>query len=242
MKNALFTVWFATAATPLFAQTASTPVQPAPSQAQTAPAIRTPSGPIVQPSPIGRLPLPVFLPVPVVAPPSPYPVFRPVPRSQPQPTIDPQVPLSQAPPAPATVSLSGPRFGVSVLSDGVVQKLAEKELFVAPTISQFGWQFERQFYGKQDGVTVLNEWVGLLGGLDQGVLIPSLTWLVGVRTHEGAEFGLGPNVTPAGVALAVSAGVTFRAGIMNIPMNFAIVPTKAGVRATLLTGFTLRSR
>ena len=129
---------------------------------------------------------------------------------------------------------------MAVLSDGVVHALEERDIFVAPTISQFGWQLERQFYGNQDGVTVLNEWVGLLGGLNQGVAIPSLTWLVGVRTKEGAEFGLGPNVTPAGFALAVSAGVTFRAGIMNIPMNFAIVPTKAGVRATLLTGFTLR--
>jgi len=242
MKNALFVVWFATATTPLFAQGAVMPVQTAASPAQTIPAPRTQPAPVVQSSPIGRLPIPMILPVPVLAPPSPYPVFRPVPRNQPQPTIDPQVPLAQAPPAPATVSLSGPRFGVSVLSNGVVQTLAEKEIFVAPTISQFGWQFERQFYGKQDGVTVLNEWVGLVGGLDQGVVIPSLTWLVGIRTREGAEFGLGPNITPAGVALAVSAGVTFRAGIMNIPMNFAIVPTKAGVRATLLTGFTIRNR
>ena len=148
---------------------------------------------------------------------------------------------AQIVPAPTrNVELSGPRFGVTVLSDGVLRRLQERDIDVSPTISQFGWQFERQFYGKQDGVTVLNEWVGLLGGLDQGVVIPSLTWLVGVRTREGAEFGLGPNVTPAGVALAISAGVTFRAGIMNIPMNFAIVPTKAGVRATLLTGFTLR--
>ena len=66
-----------------------------------------------------------------------------------------------------------------------------------PTISQFGWQFEHEFYSKQDGPTVLNEWVFLLGGLDQGVAIPSLNWLVGLRTKEGTEFGIGPNITPA---------------------------------------------
>jgi hypothetical protein len=87
---------------------------------------------------------------------------------------------------------------------------------------------------------VLNEWVALLGGLDQGVAIPSVTWMVGMRTAEGAEFGLGPNVTPAGVALAVSAGVTFRAGILNIPVNFAAVPSKNGSRVSVLTGFVLR--
>jgi len=233
MKHMLLTLWIVSNASPLFAQSPpATPSTPA----------RPPAPPVIASSPLGRgLPTPMILPVPVIVPvsrPAPVPIYRPAPASQP--TIDPQVPASQAPPPASAVSLSGPRFGVSVLSDGVVRALAEKELFVSPTISQFGWQFERQFYGKQDGVTVLNEWVGLLGGLDQGVVIPSLTWLVGVRTREGAEFGLGPNVTPAGVALAISAGVTFRAGIMNIPMNFAIVPTKAGVRATLLTGFTLR--
>jgi hypothetical protein len=111
---------------------------------------------------------------------------------------------------------------------------------VGPAISQFGWQFEKQFYTKSSGVTALNEWVVLVGGLDQSVAIPSVSWLVGLRTKEGAEFGVGPNVTPAGAALVVSAGVTFRAGILNVPMNFAVVPTKVGTRVTVLTGFTMR--
>ena len=147
---------------------------------------------------------------------------------------------TQAPPPARTLSLSGPRVGMTFLSDGVVKKLHENHVDVGQNISQFGWQFERQFYSKQSGVTALNEWVFLLGGLDQSVAIPSLSWLVGLRTMEGAEFGIGPNVTPAGVALAIAAGVTFRAGVLNVPMNFAVVPTKAGTRVTMLTGFTLR--
>ena len=109
-----------------------------------------------------------------------------------------------------------------------------------PWMDANGWQFEREFYSKQEGPTVLNEWVFLLGGLDQGVPIPSLSWLVGMRTKEGAEFGIGPNITPAGVALAVAAGVTFRAGVVNVPMNFAVVPSKYGTRVSVLTGFVLR--
>jgi hypothetical protein len=127
-----------------------------------------------------------------------------------------------------------------MLSDGVVKKLEERQLTVGPAISQFGWQFEKQFYNGAGGVTALNEWVGLVGGLDQGVVIPSISWLVGFRTKEGAEFGLGPNVTPAGASLVVSAGVTFRAGVLNVPVNFAVVPSQAGTRVTVLTGFTLR--
>jgi opacity protein-like surface antigen len=147
---------------------------------------------------------------------------------------------AQAPPPARVVSLSGPRFGITMLSPGVVSKLKENSIDVGTAISQFGWQSEKQFYGKQGGVAALNEWVFLLGGLDQSVAIPSVSWLVGLRTQEGAEFGIGPNVTPAGVALAVAAGMTIRTGILNIPMNFAVVPTKAGTRVTMLTGFTLR--
>ena len=145
-----------------------------------------------------------------------------------------------APPLARTLSLAGPRFGVSVLSEGVVKALGDRDIKVGSTISQFGWQFEKQFYTNDSGVTALNEWVTLFGGLDQGVTIPSFSWLVGLRTREGAEIGVGPNVTPAGVALVVAAGVTMRAGPLNVPMNFAIVPTKAGTRMTVLTGFTLR--
>ena len=146
------------------------------------------------------------------------------------------------PPVAKTVSLAGPRFGLTLLSERTLEQLKDRNINVSSTISQFGWQFEREFYSKQQGPTVLNEWVLLLGGLDQGVAIPSLSWMVGLRTREGAEFGVGPNVTPAGVALALAAGVTIRAGIMNVPMNLAVVPSSAGTRVSFLTGFNMRRR
>jgi len=147
------------------------------------------------------------------------------------------------PPPPAKVAnLSGPRFGITSLSDGVIAKLQERDIEVRPMITQFGWQFEKEFYSKDSGVAAINEWVALVGGLDQGVVLPSISWLVGLRTKEGTEFGIGPNVTPAGVALALAAGVTIRAGIMNVPMNLAVVPSSAGTRVSFLTGFNMRRR
>jgi hypothetical protein len=145
-----------------------------------------------------------------------------------------------APPRPRMLDLSGPRFGLTVLGDGLVDKLADNDIAIKPTISQFGWQWERQFYSGESNLTILTEWVALLGGLDQGIALPSLSWLVGMRTREGAEFGLGPNVSPAGVALALAAGITFRAGGFNVPLNIAVVPTKAGIRVSMLSGFSLR--
>ena len=63
---------------------------------------------------------------------------------------------------------------------------------------------------------------------------------VSVNARSLSHIGIGPNISPAGVALAMAAGVTFRAGVLNIPMNFAVVPSKEGMRVSMLTGFTLR--
>jgi hypothetical protein len=145
------------------------------------------------------------------------------------------------PPVAKTVNLSGPRFGVTSLSPGIIEKLqTERALEVRPLISQFGWQFEKQFYSKPGGLTAVNEWVVLLGGMEQDVVLPSVSWIVGLRTSEGLEFGVGPNITPAGTAMVIAAGVTFRSGAMNVPVNFAVVPSNAGMRVSLLAGFNFR--
>jgi hypothetical protein len=150
--------------------------------------------------------------------------------------------LSQTavPPVADTVSLSGPRFGFTVLSDGIVKTLKTEGIDVGPAVTQFGWQFEKQFYSGPNGPTAVTEAVLLFGGLEQGLALPSVSWLAGVRTKNGSEFGVGPNITPVGVALVVSGGMTFRAGVLNVPVNVAVVPSRSGVRVTLLSGFNMR--
>jgi len=144
------------------------------------------------------------------------------------------------PAANKTVNLSGPRFGMTALGQGVVDELQRRSIAVGPNISQFGWQFEKEFYSKGSGLAAVNEWVFLAGGMEQGVVLPSLSWLVGLRTKEGAEFGVGPNVTPVGVSLVLAAGVTMRTGTFNVPVNVAVVPSGVGTRISVLTGFNMR--
>ena len=149
------------------------------------------------------------------------------------------------PPAPEVdradedVSLSGPRFGVTHLSDGVVKKLQDNHIKVGSFVSQFGWQFEKHIYSSRN-VTAMTEWVVLVGGLDQGVVIPSASWMVGLRARNGVELGVGPNLTPAGPALAIAAGVTFGMGGLKVPLNIAVVPSRSGTRVSFLTGFNTR--
>jgi hypothetical protein len=138
------------------------------------------------------------------------------------------------------LSRSGPRFGVTWMSGAIVDSLQSRfDIDVGPVITQFGWQYERQFASLESGPVALNEFILLVGGLDQGAFLPSLTWLVGVRTPGNFEVGVGPNITPAGVALAFSSGLTFRAGALAVPVNVAVVPSRFGVRTSILTGFNL---
>ena len=152
---------------------------------------------------------------------------------------------SQSLPPPVTneIDMTGPRFGLTVLSQESVDTLQEKRnITVRPIVSQFGWQFERRLYTNGDGITMLTEWVPLISGLEQGVALPSLNWLVGLRTSTGTEFGIGPNVTPLGVGLVVAAGVTVRSGALHVPLNFAVATGKSGARVSILTGFNVRRR
>jgi hypothetical protein len=142
-----------------------------------------------------------------------------------------------------TVDMTGPRFGLTVLNQQSVDTLlAEKNISVRPMITQFGWQFERRLYTNGDGITMLTEWIPLLSGLDQGVALPSLNWLTGLRTDSGTEFGIGPNITPLGVGLVVAAGVTVKTGALHVPFNFAIATSKSGARVSVMTGFNVRRR
>jgi hypothetical protein len=142
---------------------------------------------------------------------------------------------------PDTLSLSGPRIGITFLSDGVVRKVREgHDLEVGSFVSQFGWQKEKRFLSSENGATAITEWILLVGGVDQGVFLPSVSWLLGFRTAKGIEFAVGPNLTPAGSAMAVAAGMTLRVGNLNVPVNLAVVPSKSGVRVSLLAGFNAR--
>ena len=134
--------------------------------------------------------------------------------------------------------LSGPRFGVTFLNremrDSIEAIMDER---VGPVITQFGWQWERQLGNSAGGLIPVTEWVLLVGGLEQGTFLPSLSWMVGLRTLGGTEFGVGPNLGPGGIGMVLAAGVTKTSGNINIPFNIAVVPSKQGLRVGLLAGF-----
>jgi len=172
-----------------------------------------------------------------------------------QPTDSPTVTRPRGP-----RQMSGPRFGVTYLPPALVRRIdedvpgircllsddpeacEERPGLSSPVVSQFGWQLERRTFQTTSGVTGLTELVLLVGGLEQGLLLPSATFLVGVRTPAGLEAGIGPNVTPLSLGLALSAGTAQDFGDLAVPVNAAVVLGPEGPRVSLLIGVVLSDR
>jgi len=141
-----------------------------------------------------------------------------------------------------SIHLDGPRVGITLLTSRVVDKAHSEGVDVNPFLTQFGWQFENRLFRLPNGLSGLVELVPLVGGLEQGKFLPSLSGLLGVRGAKGFEFGLGPNVTPLGANLVLALGTSIQSSGVNFPINLAVVPSSSGTRVSLLVGFNARHR
>ncbi|GAB3854619.1 hypothetical protein GCM10028822_24710 [Hymenobacter terrigena] len=140
------------------------------------------------------------------------------------------------------IRLDGPRIGFTVLSAGVLDRARESMPDLNPFLTQFGWQFESRLFRMPNGVSGLAEFVPLVGGLEQGKFLPSISGLLGIRGAKGFEFGVGPNLTPLGANLVLAMGTSFRSNGINFPVNLAVVPGNGGARVSLMLGFNARHR
>lgn len=138
------------------------------------------------------------------------------------------------------IRLDGPRIGFTVLSGGVLDRARESVPGLSPFLTQFGWQFESRLFRLPNGVSGLVEFVPLVGGLEQGKFLPSVSGLLGMRGAKGFEFGVGPNLTPLGANLVLAVGTSFRSNGINFPVNVAVVPGSGGARVSLMLGFNAR--
>lgn len=137
-------------------------------------------------------------------------------------------------------SLEGPRMGLTyVTGRRAVDAMTERGL--DRLMSQFGWHFEQQVVPATDGPAFVLEQVLLVGAVEQKVLVPSATFLMGIRMPGGFEFGLGPNFTPVGPALAFGIGKSINYGGVSLPLNLAVVRSPGALRVTLLLGYAVQS-
>ena len=137
--------------------------------------------------------------------------------------------------------LAGPRVGVTMITPGYLASLVRgdmpffsdevREEWIGSTgkygaaISQYGWQWESRFADGGD-ITGIVEWIALVGGMENGMLLPSVSSMVGLRNSKGIEFTLGPELSLGGIAMLIGAGYNFKFGELNVPVSITYVPSQ----------------
>ena len=153
----------------------------------------------------------------------------------------------------------GPRFGFTYITSGT-QSSRLTEMGKNPLITQFGWQFETRLFNVDKGPSGIIEFVPLIGGMEQGLFLPSANLLIGMRGSgtKSFEFAVGPNLSISGLGMVFAIGTNFRSGSVNFPVNLAYVPSvsskefnynsnsdvivQTGHRISLTIGFNLRKK
>ena len=136
--------------------------------------------------------------------------------------------------------LAGPRVGMTMVSAGSLASILRKDVSLfsgdirkewtgstgkyGAVMSQYGWQWESRFLDGGD-VVGLVEWIALVGGMEKGLFLPSVSSMVGLRTASGFEFAAGPNLSLGGIAMVIGIGKTLKFGKLNVPVNIAYVPS-----------------
>ncbi len=97
------------------------------------------------------------------------------------------------------LKLNGPRMGFTVFTGTTADLLRKPEheggFDATPVMFQFGYQIETQ-YLNSGNFQALFEFIPTITGLDQGLFIPSLTVLNGIRSNKsGWEFAFGPTLS-----------------------------------------------
>ena len=131
-------------------------------------------------------------------------------------------------------NLAGPRIGVTLINPGESADFLNQNDGNLAFTTQYGWQWESKFATGQD-ITGLVEWIVLLGGMEKGKFMPSVSSIVGFRNSDGIEMGFGPNLSMAGLGIVAAIGVTYKVGELNIPVNIAWVPKKDYERGGLFS-------
>jgi len=142
-----------------------------------------------------------------------------------------------------SLRLSGPRIGLTIFGGSL------GDLYEAPesvggfdanrVMMQVGYQFEIKYYTSKK-IQALMEIIPAITGIDQGIVIPSCSFLSGFRDNqEGWEIAAGPiaSIVPIKngqlhsdgfplprINFIVGVGKSFRAGKLNIPINIFFIP------------------
>ncbi len=141
------------------------------------------------------------------------------------------------------MNISGPRFGMTSPVGSGDFALTLQEHGISKAYSEFGWHFEYQVAPDGNTPSFVIEVVPLIGGLEYGLAIPSVTIPLGIRLQNGIEFGIGPNVVfgypVISSSIVLALGKTFNYHGVGIPLNVAVASGKGGYAVSCLLGYAI---
>lgn len=139
-------------------------------------------------------------------------------------------------------SLGGPRLGFTLVPGNTELARKLKDEGMSPIISQFGWHFEHRVIANGNGPAFVIEFIPLLGGVEYGKPLASLSLMFGIRMPSGYEFGVGPNMITGKTSksgLIIAFGKTFDVQGVSIPLNLAYATSPVGARLAFIVGYAI---
>jgi hypothetical protein len=137
--------------------------------------------------------------------------------------------------------LAGPKLGITLVQSGALASILRKDVSMfsdevrqewtgstgknGAVMTQYGYQWETRF---SDGgnITGIVEWIALVGGMEKGMFLPSVSSMIGLRNSKGIEFAVGPELSLGGIAMLMGAGYNFKFGKLNVPVSITYVPSQ----------------
>mgnify|MGYP006166544297 FL=1 len=160
--------------------------------------------------------------------------------------------------------LAGPRIGLTLITPGPVADFLHEGFDFDNDVheigstgsaftTQYGWQWESRFADGGGDVTGIVEWIALVGGMEQGKFLPSVSSIIGARMSSGLEIGVGPNLSLSGIGMVFGVGHNFKPGNLNLPVNLVFMPGRkmdgeingkpypynSGARISIMIGFNM---
>jgi hypothetical protein len=161
-------------------------------------------------------------------------------------------------PRSACENLWGPVVGVvyvaasqSEFNEALQRMYPNAERDYVPLLTQFGLNFEQRIRLGGSGSHFAFQETFMVGGIDQGMALPSVSVQVGFRSRRGPQFGLGPILlaswTRADMEVSLSVSVVYSLGWgfsfhdAYVPLSIAVVPTPGDGNPTfgVFSGFEL---
>lgn len=137
----------------------------------------------------------------------------------------------------------GPRLGFTILYNSNTKEYGiskDDSLIllkdIPAVITQFGYHYDLSLY-MSNKINPLVQFDGLVGGVENGLFLPSLSMVIGYRFYDVFELGLGPNISLSGAGVIAAIGLNAKNENIYFPINLAFVYSEGRYRISLLTGF-----